>query len=59
MSVSIQTADFDLSDHFDHPTLMRAIGLKPDHALLSQHEDGDRLHTRLPNCHGICTKLRR
>ena len=40
-------ADFDLSDHFDHPTLMRAIGLKPDHALLSQHEDGDRLHTRL------------
>ena len=40
-------ADFDLSDHFDHLTLMRAIGLKPDQALLSEHEDGDRLHTRL------------
>lgn len=40
-------ADFDLSDHFDHVTLMRAIGLKPERALLAQHEDGDRLHTRL------------
>ena len=40
-------ADFDLSDHFDHGTLMRAIGLKPERALLAQHEDGDRLHTRL------------
>jgi hypothetical protein len=40
-------ADFDLSDHFDHATLMRAIGLKPDRALLAQHEDGDRLQTRL------------
>ena len=39
--------DFDLSDHFDHATLMQAIGLKPEQALLSQHEDGDRLHTRL------------
>ena len=39
--------DFDLSDHFDHATLMRAIGLKPEQALLSEHEDSDRLHTRL------------
>ena len=39
--------DFDLSDHFDHATLMRAIGLQPEQALLSQHEDSDRLHTRL------------
>ena len=40
-------SEFDLSDHFDHATLMRAIGLKPERSLLSQHEDGDRLHTRL------------
>ncbi len=40
-------ADFDLSDHFDHPTLMRAIGMKPEQALLSEHEDTGRLHTRL------------
>ncbi len=40
-------ADFDLSDHFDHATLMRAIGLKPEQALLSEHEDSGRLHTRL------------
>lgn len=40
-------SEFDLSDHFDHATLMRAIGLKPEHALLSQHEDSERLHTRL------------
>ena len=40
-------ADFDLSDHFDHSTLMRAIGLKPEQALLSEHEDSGRLHTRL------------
>ncbi len=39
--------DFDLSDHFDHATLMQAIGLKPEQALLSEHEDGDHLHTRL------------
>ena len=40
-------ADFDLSDHFDHATLMRAIGLKPEQALLSEHEDSGRLLTRL------------
>ncbi|MDL2338910.1 MAG: DEAD/DEAH box helicase, partial [Pseudomonadota bacterium] len=40
-------SEFDLSDHFDHATLMRAIGLKPEQALLSQHEDSERLHTRL------------
>ena len=40
-------ADFDLSDHFDHATLMRAIGLQPEAALLSQHEDDGKLHTRL------------
>ncbi|MEI7466440.1 MAG: SWIM zinc finger family protein, partial [Burkholderiales bacterium] len=40
-------ADFDLSDHFDHATLMRAIGLKPEQSLLSEHEDSGRLHTRL------------
>ena len=39
--------DFDLSDHFDHATLMRAIGLRPEQALLSQHEDSDHLYTRL------------
>lgn len=47
MSVFSLPAEFDLSDHFDHPTLMRAIGLKPEQALLAEHEDGDRLHTRL------------
>lgn len=40
-------SDFDLSDHFDHATLMRAIGMKPEQALLSEHEDSGRLHTRL------------
>ena len=40
-------AEFDLSDHFDHATLMRAIGLKPEQALLSEHEDSGRLLTRL------------
>ena len=40
-------ADFDLSDHFDHATLMRAIGLKPEQALMSEHEDSGRLLTRL------------
>ena len=39
--------EFDLSDHFDHPTLMRAIGMKPEQALLSEHEESGRLHTRL------------
>ena len=47
MSVFALPADFDLSDHFDHTTLMRAIGLKPPEALLSQHPEGETLHTRL------------
>jgi superfamily II DNA or RNA helicase len=47
MSVFALPADFDLSDHFDHTTLMRAIGLKPPEALLSQHPEGSTLHTRL------------
>jgi superfamily II DNA or RNA helicase len=47
MSVFALPADFDLSDHFDHTTLMRAIGLKPPEALISQHPEGATLHTRL------------
>ncbi len=47
MSVFSLPVDFDLSEHFDHATLMRAIGLQPEQALLSLHEEPGTLHTRL------------
>jgi hypothetical protein len=39
--------DFDLSEHFDHRTLSRAMLLHPERALLSRRVDGEVLLTRL------------
>lgn len=39
--------DFDLSEHFDHRTLTRAMLLVPERALMSQRVEGPVLRTRL------------
>lgn len=39
--------DFDLGDHFDHRTLIKAQELKPEQALLSMQVKGPKLFTRL------------
>jgi hypothetical protein len=39
--------DFDLGEHFDHLTLTRAMGLKPQQAVLVLQVDGPRLVTRV------------
>ena len=39
--------EFDLSDHFDHRTLTRAIALQPEQAVLSMQVHGEELQTRL------------
>jgi superfamily II DNA or RNA helicase len=39
--------DFDLGEHFDHSTLTKAMGLKPQQAVLALQVDGSRLVSRV------------